>query len=185
MIIEKEAWNSSQQQDSSEALVDILNCLKEEGNNGPFNFCQFTSKFKFTCRSCHQIGYSEESIQNVMIVVITGDMRQALMNTLNSFNEGRDCPNCDNNGMTEQVQFIETSQFFHLQIASTGGKGCIPLQDFEIRLSSRIVKKYELECIIQRAGNNAYTGHYWSNIKKMAHGMKQMTRIYIQHQENI
>ena len=76
----------------------------------------------------------EVSIQNVMIVVITeegrGHMRQALMNTLNSFNEGRECPNCNNNSMTEEVQFIQTSQFLHLQIASRGGKRCIPLQDF-------------------------------------------------------
>ena len=105
-----------------------------------------------------------------MVVVLTeegiADMRQAVMNTLNSFNQGRGCPNCGNIGMREEVEFIQTSQFFHIQIASRGGKRCIPLQDFEITLSSGIVKKYELECIIQRSGNNAYNGHYWSNIKK-------------------
>ena len=89
--------------------------------------------------------------------------------------------NLENIGMTEKVQFIQTSQFFHIQIASRGGKRCILLQDFEIPLPSGIVKKYQLECIIQRSGNNAYNGHYWSNIKKIAHGMKQMTQIYIEH----
>ncbi len=181
MIIKKETWNSSQQQDSSEALVDIFNCFKEEGNNGPFNFCQFTSNLRLTCTSCHQIGYSGESIQNVMTVPITGeeiaDMREALMNRLNNFNEVRQCRNCNNEGLTEKVQFIQTGQFFHLQIASIGEIPCIPLQDFKITLSSGIVKKYELECIIQRSGSTANNGHYWSNIKKMAHGMKQMTRL--------
>jgi len=181
MIIKKESWNSSQQQDSSEALVDILNCFKEEGNNGPFNFCQFTSNLRLTCTSCHQIGYSGESIQNVMIVVIRGeergDMREALINRLKYFNDVRECPNCKHKGMTENLQFIQTGQFFHLQIASIGEIPCIPLQDFEITLSSGIVKKYELECIIQRSGSTANNGHYWSNIKKMAHGMKQMTRL--------
>merc|ERR1712105_142549 len=113
MIIKKETWNSSQQQDSSEALVDIFNCFKEEGNNGPFNFCQFTSKLRFTCTSCPEIGYSEESIQNVMTVPITGeeiaDMREALMNRLNNFNEVRQCRNCNNEGITEKVQFIQTA----------------------------------------------------------------------------
>merc|ERR1712105_97197 len=181
MIIKKEAWNSSQQQDSSEALVDILNCFKEEGNNGPFNFCQFTSNLRFTCTSCPEIGDSEESIQNVMTVPITGeeiaDMREALMNRLNNFNEVGQCRNCNNEGITEKVQFIQTGQFFHLQIASIGEIPCIPLQGFKITLSSGIVKKYELECIIQRSGSTANNGHYWSNIKKMAHGMKQMTRL--------
>ena len=108
-----------------------------------------------------------------MIVVIrgeeTGDMREALINRLKYFNDVRQCPNCKHKGMTEDVQFIQTGQFFHLQIASIGEIPCIPLQDFKITLSSGIVKKYELECIIQRSGNNAYTllpRHYWSNIKK-------------------
>ena len=104
MLINKETWNSSDQQDSSEALVDIFNCLKEGGNNGPFNFCQFTSNLRLTCSSCHQIAYFGESIQNVLVVVLTEqgivNMRQGVMDTLNSFNEGRECPNCNNNGMT-------------------------------------------------------------------------------------
>ena len=49
MLIKKETWNSSNQQDSSEALVDILNCFNKGGNNGPFNFCQFTSNLRLTC----------------------------------------------------------------------------------------------------------------------------------------
>ena len=41
-----------------------------------------------------------------------------------------------------------------------------PLQNFEIPVLSGNVNKYQLECIIQRAGNNAYDGHYWSNVRK-------------------
>ena len=126
MLIKKETWNSSNQQDSSEALVDILNCFNEGGNNGPFNFCQFTNNVRFTCTSCHGIAYSDESIQNVMIVVLTQegivDMRQAVMNTLNSFNQNRGCPYCPNIGMTEEVEFIHTSHFFHIQIASINSR---------------------------------------------------------------
>ena len=49
MLIEKETWDSSNHQGSSEALVDILNCLNEGGNNGPFNICQFTINLRLTC----------------------------------------------------------------------------------------------------------------------------------------
>lgn len=73
-----------------------------------------------------------------MIVVLPEegivDMRQILMNTLNSFNEERGCPYCLNICMTEKWQFIFTSQFFFLPIAYQNSR-CIPLQNLELYLS--------------------------------------------------
>lgn len=34
------------------------------------------------------------------------------------------------------------------------------LQNFENQLVYGIVKRYQLECLIQRSSNNAYNGHY-------------------------
>ena len=86
------------------------------------------------------------------------------MNTVNSFNKQRGCPYCLNIGMTKEWQFIHAWQFFPIQITSLSSR-CIPLKNFEIQLASRIVKKYQLGCIIQRSGNSANIGHYWSNMK--------------------
>ena len=84
------------------------------------------------------------------------DMRQALMNTLNSFNQQRDCPYCLNVGIKEKWQFNHTWQLFLLQIASLSSR-CILLQNSRIQLVSEIVKKRQLECIIERSDNNAYS----------------------------
>ena len=93
-------------------------------------------------------------------------MRQALQNKLQrNFNEHRRFENCDQTGIYEDVQILETNQFFHIVMTSPFGRRCFPLQEFDLTLSSGIKKKYQLECIIQRSGNNVYNGHYWSNIK--------------------
>ena len=68
-------------------------------------------------------------------------MRQAVLNTLQSFNNERGCPYCLNIGMKEEWQFIHTWQFFHIQIASLSSR-CILLQNLEIQLVSGIVKEY-------------------------------------------
>ena len=48
-LINKEEWNSDEQQDSSEALIDIFNCLMERGINGPYNFFQYRTDLRLTC----------------------------------------------------------------------------------------------------------------------------------------
>ena len=40
-IIDRNEWNNTEQQDSSEALLLILGSLIEQGRDGPCNFCQY------------------------------------------------------------------------------------------------------------------------------------------------
>ena len=170
-LIERKEWNSHEQQDSSEALLLMLNCLMERGMDGPSNFCQYRTNVMLTCSRCHVSYISGGTIENILLVTLTQDgidsMRQALQDTLKrTFNEHRHCENCNQTGIYEDVQILETNQFFHILITSTFGRRCFPLQEFDLILSSGIKKKYELQCIIQRTGPNPTSGHYWSNIKK-------------------
>ena len=106
-------------------------------------------------------------------------MRQALQDTLKrTFNEHRHCENCNKTGVYEDVQILETNQFFHIVITSEFGR-CVPLQEFKLILTGGIMKKYELQCIIQRYGIDAYTGHFWSNIKNNGTWYHAKTQLYL------
>ena len=170
-LIEKKEWNSDEQQDSSEVLLFMLNCLMERGMDGPSNFCQYRTNVMLTCSRCHVSSISGGTIENVLLVTLTQDgidsMRQALQDTLKrTFNEHRHCENCNETGIYEDLQILETNQFFHILIISPSGR-CVPLQDFKLRLTSGIVKKYELQCIIQRYGIDANNGHFWLNLENV------------------
>ena len=47
---------------------------------------------------------------------------------------------------------------------STFGE-CVPVQEFKL-IAGGIVKKYELQCIIERYGHDNNHGHFWANIKR-------------------
>ena len=148
-LINKEEWNSDEQQDSLEALIDILNCLMERGMDGLSNFCQYRTNVILTCSRCHVSSNFGGSIENVLVVILTQDgiysMRQALQDKLQrNFNDHRRCENCDQTGIYEDVQIVETNQFFHIVMTSPFGRRCFPLQEFDLTLSSGIKKKYEL-----------------------------------------
>ena len=152
-LIQKNEWNSNEQQDSSEALLLMLNSLMERGMDGPYNFCQYRTNVMMTCSRCDESYISESTIQNVLFVTLTQNridsMRQALQDTLKrTFNEHRHFENCNQTGIYEDVQILETNYFFHIVITSPFGRRCFLLQEFDLTLSSGIKKKYELDCII-------------------------------------
>ena len=167
-----EEWNSSAQQDSSEGLALMLECLNEVSSR-PFGFCELTCKLRITCTSCSAVTYSQLFRQNVVIVTLTQeagivDMEEALNNSLCSSNSDRRCDTCENIGARENVEFVETKKFLILQFAHTLNARCIPLQNLELSVNN-VTKKYQLECIIERSGSNSYNGHYWSYLKKKWH----------------
>ena len=145
-LIQKKEWNSNAQQDSSEALLLMLNSLMERGMDGPYNFCQYGINVIMTCSRCNASYISQTTIQNALFVNLTQNtidsMRQALQDTLNGFFNGdRHCEICDQTGVYEDVEILETNQFFHIVITSEFGR-CVPLQEFELILTGGIVKKY-------------------------------------------
>ena len=113
-IIDRNEWTSNAQQDSSEALLLMLNCLMERGMDGPSNFCQYRTNVMLTCSRCHVSSISDVTIGNVLLVTLTQDgidsMRQALQDTLKrTFNEHRHCENCNETGVYEDVQILKTN----------------------------------------------------------------------------
>ena len=100
----------------------------ENGFDRPYNFCQYTTDIRLTCTRCQEITSFSATIDNFLVLVLTqqgtDSMRQAIQDKLQSFNEGRICRSCRYRGMTEDVVFHTTKQFFHIQITSPFGR-CI------------------------------------------------------------
>ena len=106
-----------------------------------------------TCSRCNASYISQTTIQNALFVNLTQNtidsMRQALQDTLNGFFNGdRHCEICDQTGVYEDVEILETNQFFHIVITSEFGR-CVPLQDFELILNSGIVKSMNYSAILK------------------------------------
>ena len=168
-LIQKKEWNSNAQQDSSEALLLMLNSLMERGMDGPYNFCLYRTNLIMTCSRCNASYISRTTIQNALFINLRQNtidsMRQALEDTLNgNFNGDRHCVTCSGSGIYEKFEFLHTNQFFIIPINSTFGE-CVPVQEFEL-IAGGNMKKYELQCIIERYGHDNNHGHFWANIKK-------------------
>ena len=138
-LIQKKQWNSNAQQDSSEALLLMLNSLMERGMDGPYNFCQYEINVWVTCPRCNIPLISRTTYQNALFINLRQNtidsMRQALEDTLNgNFNGDRHCGICGQSGTYETLEFLQTNQFFHIVITSDFGE-CVPLQEFELILT--------------------------------------------------
>ena len=169
-IIDRNEWNNTQQQDSSEALLLMLDSLMERGRDGPYNFCQYENNVWVTCPRCNIPLIDQTTYENFLLINLRQNtidsMRQALEDTVNgNFNGDRHCGICGLPGTYETLEFLQTNQFFHIVITSDFGE-CVPLQEFKLRLAGGIVKKYELQCYIERYGIDNNTGHFWVNIKR-------------------
>ena len=64
-LINKETWDSSDQQHSGKALAEKLYCLNESGSNGPFIFSRFRTHSRMSYTSCSDVTFSEVPIQNL------------------------------------------------------------------------------------------------------------------------
>ena len=184
-IIAKANFNSSDQQDASEALTLIFQVLKHQQTNEnisttPFGFCTYTSRYRYTCTHvlCQNEDYSPSLLGTILTVSIPQtenvfsqfDMKEAVMSTLQDSECERSCPHCGNSDGNQKLEITDTRQFLILQLmifnrhGRKSRKQCTPLQNLELKVGG-VDKKYQLECIIEHIGDTVQIGHYVSYFK--------------------
>ena len=99
-IIDDPKFNSSYQQDASEALSRVLSGLQHQELNQDicttgFWFCRYKSRYRYTCRLCRQENFSQPLPENILRVPVpqredvslTFDMKAAVRSTLEDEHE--------------------------------------------------------------------------------------------------